>query len=70
MELINYFDNKYKALDDAKIEADKLNKIMTNFLENMEVMNEKKLFFITSFLDKVKEVMGRLSFSPLVGSGN
>ena len=50
LKFINYFDNKYKPLDDAKIEADKLNKLMTTFPKIMEVMNENKLFFINYFL--------------------
>lgn len=69
MEFIHCFDNNYKPLDDAKIEVDRLNKLMTTFPKIMDVVNEKKLFFINSFLEKAKEVMRRLSFTPTIGSG-
>lgn len=57
LEFIHYFDNNYKPLADAKIEVDRLNKIMTTFPEIMEVMNEKKLFFINYFPKKAREFM-------------
>lgn len=60
---------KYSPLDNANTEADRINKIMSTFPRIMEAMNEKKEYFIDSFLDKAKEVMRRLAFTPNVGVG-
>ena len=68
LQFIHYFDDNYKPLASAKTEANKLNKLMTTFSKIMEVMNEKKLFFINLFLEKAKEVMRKLSFTPIEGS--
>ena len=42
LEFINYFDKDYKPLGNAKIEVDKINKLMITFPKIMETMNEKK----------------------------
>lgn len=67
LKFIHFFDDNNKPLVGAKIEVDKLSKIVTTFSKIMEVMNEKKLFFINSFLEKAKEVMRKLSFTPTEG---
>ena len=55
-------------MDNANIEASKISKLMNNFPKIMEAMNEKKQFFIDSNVDKAKEVMRRLAFTPKVGT--
>ena len=67
--IIHCFDQKYNPLDNAGTEADKINKLMNNFPEIMEAMNEKKKKFIDSFPDKAKEIMRKLAFTPKVGAG-
>ena len=67
LEFIHYFDQKYNPLDNANTEADKMNKLMNNFPKIMEVMNEKKQFFINSYPDKAKEVMRSLAFTQNIG---
>ena len=42
LEFIHCFDKDYKCLGNAKIEADKINKLMLTFPKIMETMNEKK----------------------------
>ena len=69
LEFIHCFDQKYNPLDNANTEADKIKKLMNNFPEIMEVMNEKKQFFINSYPDKAREIMRRLAFTPKVGTG-
>ena len=54
LEFIHCFDDNYKPLAGAKIEADRLNKLMNTFSKIMEVMNEKKLFFIKKNLERPK----------------
>ena len=46
-----------------------MNKLMSTFLEIMEVMNEKKQHFIDSFLDKSRTVMKTLGFTPNIRAG-
>ena len=41
---------------------------MNDFPKIMEVMNEKKQFFIDSYLDKARKVMRRLAFTPNIGA--
>ena len=70
MEFIHCFDKDYSPLDNAIIEADKINKLMNTFPKIMEAMNEKKKFFIDSYQDKARKVMRRLAFTPNVGARN
>lgn len=49
--------------------AEKVNKLMTFFVEIMNTLNEKKSLLIKTYLDRVREVMKQLSFTPDVGSG-
>ncbi len=69
LEFINFFDKDYSPLSNAATNADKINKLMNTFSEIMEVMNEKKQHFIDSFLDKAREVMRKLGFTPNIGMG-
>ena len=66
LEFIHCFDNKYDPLDNAITEVEKISKLMNTFPKIMEVMNEKKQFFIDSYPDKAREVMRRLAFTPNV----
>lgn len=68
-DFIHCFDPDYSPLDDAVTNVDKMRKLMNNFPEIIEVMNEKKQFFIWFYLDKAKEVMGRLGFTPNIRAG-
>ena len=70
LDFIHCFNEDYSPLGNAIIEVDKINKLMNTFSEIMEAMNEKKQFFIDSYLDKFKEVMRRLVFTPNVGDGH
>jgi len=49
--------------------SDRINKLMITFLEIIEVMNEKKQHFIDSFLEKNREMMRRLGFTPNIRAG-
>ena len=42
---------------------------MITFPKIMETMNEKKQFFTNTFLDKAKEMMRRLAFTPTARTG-
>ena len=55
MEFIHYFDKDYSPLDNVVTEVDTINKLMNAFLDIMEAMNEKKHFFIDSYLDMAIE---------------
>ena len=41
LEFIHCFDKDYKPFDNAKIEANRINKLIITFPKTMEVMNEK-----------------------------
>lgn len=69
MSFINSFDKNYNPLSNDVTIAEKMNKLMSTFPEIMEVMNEKKQHFIYSFLDKARETMRRLGFTPSIGVG-
>lgn len=70
MEFIHYFDKNYSHLDKVVIEVDKINKLMNSLPKIMEVMNEKKKYFIDSYLDRAREVTRRLAFTPNVGASH
>lgn len=70
LEFINYFEKDYSPLKDAKTSADRVNKLMITFLVIMDAMNEKKTLLINTYLDKEREVMKKLSFTPTIGSDN
>ena len=70
LDFIHCFDVDYSPLSNVVTVIDKINKLMSTFPKIMEAMNEKKQFFIDSYLDKFKEVMRRLVFTPNVGDGH
>jgi hypothetical protein len=69
LEFIHCSHQKYNPLDNANTKVDKINKLMKTFPKIIEAMNEKKQFFIDSFLDKAREIMRRMAFTPNVGVG-
>ena len=69
LDFINCFDKGYNPLSNVVTTADRINKLMSTFPEIMEVMNEKKQHFIDSFLDKAREIMKKLGFTPHIGAG-
>ena len=70
MEFIHCIDEDYSPLDKVTIEVNRINNLINDFLEIMESMNEKKQFFIDSYLDRAREVMRRLAFTPNVGASH
>ena len=43
-----------------------MSKLMMIFLEIIDVMNEKKAFHSNAYLDKARELMRRLHFTPTI----
>lgn len=69
LEFINRFEKYYSPFKDAKTSTDKVNKLMITFAEIMDTMNEKKSLLITAHPDREREVMEKLTFTPIVGLG-
>lgn len=69
LEFINAFDLHYDPLKEKKYWGAKMQALMNNFAEILQVMHEKKATFFATYPDRAAEVQRRMNNKNIVAPG-